>query len=672
MQLRGELVSRAIDGLIREVQLDQANGLIGKTAIHPGHVAVVNALSVVSAEEYRDARDLVQAGRAGGVMPSGHRNKMNEIRPHLSWAQRTMLRSQVFGSRPRVCRSSICWREPLVTASRPVVARTTVARLGVRLHPRRRARSTGAARARASRQPTAGAAVGLAGAGQARAHRPAGGPRGRAAARRAGRRHPRRRRSGAFRSTCCTPRSGRRRAPRRALHARPPDGVAAEPVNAAVLGFAETATALGHCVAEALGGADYLHSTRRPVAGVATAGAFVEEHSHHTGHLLLPSDPGLLAGPRPLVLVDDELSTGRTAVNTIAALHRTAPRARYVLATLVDLREDALAGLPDGVRVDVVALGRAELTLPVDLAERAAALRAELAAAPTHLARAEPPPHRRVLLTDLGWPAGLPAGGRHGFTGDHHRLLAAALPQLGQRLARAADVRPGERRSCSAPRSSWPRRCAWRSRWPRRATTSGSPPPPAPPSSPSTTPATPSPSGLVFPAHDDPADGPGSASPTTSPGRRPRRGRRRSAADTPDLHAPGCSPRSPHTRAARGGGHARDRSIDTRAPARPRLRLLPARRGRLAAQGPLGRRRWRRRPRSARRRSRAAGRTTRSRCPSSTSPSRRTRSCSTRRSATSAGRIAQAVGVVTELVLAERGPASCSCRWPGRAPRSAC
>jgi citrate lyase beta subunit len=97
MTLRGELVSRAIDGLIREVQLDQANGLIGKTAIHPGHVAVVNALSVVSAEEYRDAKDLLGAGRAGGVMPSGHRNKMNEIRPHLSWARRTMLRSQVFG-----------------------------------------------------------------------------------------------------------------------------------------------------------------------------------------------------------------------------------------------------------------------------------------------------------------------------------------------------------------------------------------------------------------------------------------------------------------------------------------------------------------------------------------------------------------------------------------------
>ncbi len=294
-----------------------------------------------------------------------------------------------------------------------------------------------------------------------------------------------------------------------ALHGAARHGVAAEPVDAAVLGFAETATALGHCVAEALGGADYLHSTRRPVAGVATAGAFVEEHSHHTGHLVLPSDPGLLAVPRPLILVDDELSTGRTAVNTIVALHRTTPRARYVLATLVDLREDALVGLPDGVRVDVVALGRAELTLPVDLAERAAALRAELAAAPTHLARAAPPPHRRVLLTDLGWPAGLPAGGRHGFTGDHHRLLTAALPQLGLRLARAADVRPGERTLVLGTEElmAVPLRLAVAlveaGNDVRFSTTTRSPALVVDEPDYAIT------SGITFPDHDDPADGPG-------------------------------------------------------------------------------------------------------------------------------------------------------------------
>jgi citrate lyase beta subunit len=95
--LRGQLVSRAIDGLIREVTLDRANGLTGKTAIHPSHVAVVNALSVVSHEEHRDAADVLGSGRAGGVLASVHRNKMNEVRPHTAWARDTMLRAQVFG-----------------------------------------------------------------------------------------------------------------------------------------------------------------------------------------------------------------------------------------------------------------------------------------------------------------------------------------------------------------------------------------------------------------------------------------------------------------------------------------------------------------------------------------------------------------------------------------------
>lgn len=96
-ELRGRLMSRAIDGLIREVQLDQANGLTGKTTIHPTHVAVVNALSVVSSEEHRDASDVLSAGRGSGVMASGHRNKMNEIRPHTAWAHRTVQRGRVFG-----------------------------------------------------------------------------------------------------------------------------------------------------------------------------------------------------------------------------------------------------------------------------------------------------------------------------------------------------------------------------------------------------------------------------------------------------------------------------------------------------------------------------------------------------------------------------------------------
>ncbi|MDT0322741.1 phosphoribosyltransferase [Streptomyces millisiae] len=216
---------------------------------------------------------------------------------------------------------------------------------------------------------------------------------------------------------------------------------AEEAARAVVLGYAETATGLGHSVADGLGAAAYLHSTRRPVPGVAPVGGFEEEHSHHTSHLLLPTDPALLAGGGPLVLVDDELSTGRTVRNTVAALHRDAPRPRYVVATLVDMRTEAdRAALAKfaaelGAVVDVVSLAGGRVSLPADVLTRGAALVAEFEAigAPA----AEALPAAPVARVELDWPAGLPDGGRHGFTPAHRRRLEAALPALAARVAAA-------------------------------------------------------------------------------------------------------------------------------------------------------------------------------------------------------------------------------------------
>ncbi|NHC12990.1 HpcH/HpaI aldolase/citrate lyase family protein [Motilibacter deserti] len=95
--LRHDLVDRGMDGLLREVQLDRASGLTGKTVIHPNHVGVVHAMSVVSHEEWSDARDVLESASRGGVSRSGYGNKMNESKPHTSWAQRTMRRAEVFG-----------------------------------------------------------------------------------------------------------------------------------------------------------------------------------------------------------------------------------------------------------------------------------------------------------------------------------------------------------------------------------------------------------------------------------------------------------------------------------------------------------------------------------------------------------------------------------------------
>ncbi|PRH76397.1 ATP/GTP-binding protein [Streptomyces solincola] len=96
--LRTALIEHDMDGLLREIELDRANGLLGKTCIHPSHVLPVHALSVVSHEEYSDARDILRPERdGGGVLRSAYTNKMNEVKPHRAWAERTLLRADAFG-----------------------------------------------------------------------------------------------------------------------------------------------------------------------------------------------------------------------------------------------------------------------------------------------------------------------------------------------------------------------------------------------------------------------------------------------------------------------------------------------------------------------------------------------------------------------------------------------
>jgi citrate lyase beta subunit len=95
-ELRQTLVSRDHDRLIREVVLDKANGLLGKTVIHPSHVPAVHAMMVVTHEEYTDAC-IVMDGESGGVRRSDYGNKMNELRPHRAWAQALLRRADAFG-----------------------------------------------------------------------------------------------------------------------------------------------------------------------------------------------------------------------------------------------------------------------------------------------------------------------------------------------------------------------------------------------------------------------------------------------------------------------------------------------------------------------------------------------------------------------------------------------
>lgn len=90
------IVNNEIDGLLREVILDKANGFIGRTVIHPTHVKFVNALMAVTKEEYDDAC-MILGNTVGGVVKGSGGNKMNEIKPHKNWAMKIYMRSRAFG-----------------------------------------------------------------------------------------------------------------------------------------------------------------------------------------------------------------------------------------------------------------------------------------------------------------------------------------------------------------------------------------------------------------------------------------------------------------------------------------------------------------------------------------------------------------------------------------------
>ncbi|SHG37149.1 phosphoribosyltransferase domain-containing protein [Geodermatophilus nigrescens] len=205
-----------------------------------------------------------------------------------------------------------------------------------------------------------------------------------------------------------------------------------------VVGYCETATGLGHAVAARLG-APALSTTRRVHPGVPVAAAFEEEHSHAVAHALQPAGAVSLDAPGPLVLVDDELTSGRTVLNTVAELQARWPRERYVVATLLDARPPAArAAFAEraaelGVRVDVAAVLGTSLDLPDDVLSRAAAARAALPAA-------APPPSGApgAVRVHAGlWPAGAPTTARHGLTAAGTAALQRAAAEAAAALAPA-------------------------------------------------------------------------------------------------------------------------------------------------------------------------------------------------------------------------------------------
>lgn len=83
---------------IEEILLDKFHGLIGKTVIHPSQIVIVQALQVVSYEDYMDANTILNSiNSVYGVSKGVLGGRMNEVNPHLLWAKKTLILSQIYG-----------------------------------------------------------------------------------------------------------------------------------------------------------------------------------------------------------------------------------------------------------------------------------------------------------------------------------------------------------------------------------------------------------------------------------------------------------------------------------------------------------------------------------------------------------------------------------------------
>jgi len=88
-------------GLRAELEADRLNGFVGKTAIHPCQLpAIIDSLKV-SQEDYWDALKVLSWDNGGLAVGkgAGADSRMNEVKCHVKWAEKTAILGRIYGIR---------------------------------------------------------------------------------------------------------------------------------------------------------------------------------------------------------------------------------------------------------------------------------------------------------------------------------------------------------------------------------------------------------------------------------------------------------------------------------------------------------------------------------------------------------------------------------------------
>ena len=117
------------------------------------------------------------------------------------------------------------------------------------------------------------------------------------------------------------------------------------------IGFAETATGLAQSIFENFSNASYIHTTREKITSIEPALFFNEEHSHAVEHSLFPCKSDFFDNFEDIVLIDDELTTGKSALNLIKCL----PGKYFGIISILDWRDaNSYKMFKDEKNVDVL------------------------------------------------------------------------------------------------------------------------------------------------------------------------------------------------------------------------------------------------------------------------------------------------------------------------------
>ncbi len=110
--------------------------------------------------------------------------------------------------------------------------------------------------------------------------------------------------------------------------------------NLLLIGFAETATAIGAQAAVSLG-TKYIQTTREVIPDLEYL-VFSEEHSHATEQKLVKKDiDGVVPKTDRIVFIEDEVTTGKTILNIIAILEKLYPdQLSFSVASLLNGMSD--------------------------------------------------------------------------------------------------------------------------------------------------------------------------------------------------------------------------------------------------------------------------------------------------------------------------------------------